>query len=207
MNEVTRGLKWLAMTLDTSRADADDVARANLLLARAHRLVSDLSPGSVYMKFGVTYPEKAAEMENQCFRRAMAVARNPLYFREAQWRLTVNLALMGRPEESKDAAWILRVTDNADTSVREMYEKEIGVLVAYVAPGRARSYTRDVKVAVESIIDESTPAGLFPFLEKAFDRIRRQVEILKRKNGRADIRPDVLDLINYPDGKWRGGEL
>jgi hypothetical protein len=159
------------------------------------------------MKFGVTYPEKGAEMENECFRRAMTVARSSLYFREAQWRLTVNLALMGRPEESKDAAWIHRVTDYADTSVREMYEKEIGVLVAYAAPGKARPYTRDVKVAVESIIDESAPAGLFPFLEKAFDRTRRQVEILKRKNGRADIRPDVLDLTNYPGGKWRGGEL
>ena len=88
-----------------------------------------------------------------------------------------------------------------------MYEKEIGVLVAYAAPGKARPYTRDVKVAVESIIDESAPAGLFPFLEKAFDRTRRQVEILKRKNGRTDIRPDVLDLKNYPDGKWKGGEL
>jgi tetratricopeptide (TPR) repeat protein len=207
MTGVTRGLKWLALLNDTTKAGSDDVARANLLLARAHRLESDLSPGSVYLKFGVTYPETGAEMENSCFRRAMAAARNPVYFREAQWRLTVNLALMGRPEESKDAAWIQRVADSADTSVRDLYEKEIGVLVAYAAPGKAKPYTRDVKVAVESIIDESAPAGLFPYLERAFDRTRRQVEILKRKNGRTDIRPDVLDLKNYPGGKWRGGEL
>jgi tetratricopeptide (TPR) repeat protein len=207
MTEVTRGLQWLALLRDTSKVGADDVARANLLLARALRLESDLSPGSVYLKFGVTYPEKGAEMENRCFRRAMTVARSPLYFREAQWRLTVNLALMGRPEESKDAAWIHRAEGYADTSVREMYEKEIGVLVAYAAPGKTRPYTRDVKVAVESIIDESAFAGLFPFLEKAFDRTRRQVEIMKRKNGRTDIRPDVLDLKNYPAGKWKGGEL
>jgi tetratricopeptide (TPR) repeat protein len=207
MTEVIRGLKWLAFRRDTSGTGADETARANLLLARAYRLESDLTPGSVYQKFGVTYPEKGAEMENQCLRRVLAVARNPVYFREAQWRLTANLALMGRPEESKNAAWMHRVHDSADTSVRGMYEKEIGVLVAYAAPGKTRPYTRDVKVAVESIIDESAPAGLVPFLEKAFDRTRRQVEVMKRMNGRADIRPDVLDLRNYPDGKWKGGEL
>jgi hypothetical protein len=211
MSEVAAGLKWLALLDAPGGARADDLARANLLLARALRLESDLRSGSVYLKFGVTYPEKNAEAENRCYRRAMALAADRLLYREAQWRLTVNLALMQLPEESKEAAWTMsaihRAEGPADTSLRGAYEKEIGVLVAYAAPGERRPYTRDVKLAVESLFNESAPAGLFPLLEKAFERTRKQLEVLKWKSRRSDIRPEVLDVRNYPNGRWSGGEL
>ena len=211
ISEVSGGLKWLALLDASAGVRADDLARANLLMARALRLESDLRPGSLYLRFGVSYPERNAEAENRSYRRAMALARDRLLYREAQWRLTVNLALMEQPEESKQAAWVLsavrRAESPADTSLRGTYEKEIGVLVAYAAPGKRRPYTRDVKIAVESLFDESSPAGLFPLLEKSFERTRKQVEVLKWKSRRPDIRPEVLDLRNYPNGRWSGGEL
>ena len=39
------------------------------------------------------------------------------------------------------------------------------------------------------------------------DALRRTVEVLKRKTGRSDIMPEVLDLKRYPGGKWSGSVL
>jgi len=207
MSAVIRGFEWVARLQDTLRVPAADIAKANLVLARAYRLESDLKPGSVYGRHGVTYPEKNGKKENACYRRVMDSGRPSAYFGNAQWHLTVNLALMGKSEESKGAAWVYPAFESANVSLREQYEKEIGVLIAYMAPGKTNAYNKDVRLAVETIVGEARTNGLLPYLETFFDTTRKQVQILKLKTGRPDIHPELLDLTRYANGKWFGGGL
>lgn len=204
---LTDGLAWLTAPKDTARIGADDIARANLLLARAYRLESDLRPASIRHRYGVTFPEANVRKENACYSRVMSLDVSAAAFDEAQWRMAVNLALTGSPEESKRVMWTQRSSDRGRPNLREAYEKEIGILVAYAAPDRARAYNRDIAVSVEAILDETRGNGLLPYLRDMFDGTRRQVEVLKRRTGRPDIMPEVLDLTLYPGGKWSGSVL
>jgi hypothetical protein len=201
MSAVIKGFGWVALLQDTNRIEIDNIAKANLLLARAYRLESDLKPGSFLWRYGVTYPGKNADKENKCYRRVMGLLKNSYFYEEAQWRLTVNLALMGRPEESKNTAWIYPAFEHPNSSLREQYKKEIGVLIAYMAPMKTKAYNKDVQIAVQNIVDETQANGLFPYLENFFHTTREQVEILKQKTGRSDIKPELLDPNNYPNGK------
>jgi tetratricopeptide (TPR) repeat protein len=201
------GFDWLTTLRDTARIGADDIARANLLMARAYRLESDLRPASVRQRYGVTYPEANVRKENECYRRVMALDASAAAFDEAQWRMAVNLALTGRPEEGKKVMWTQRPSERGRLNLRDAYEKEIGVLVAYAAPDRTRAYNHDIAVSIENILDETRGNGLLPYLRDVFDGTRRQVEVLKRKTGRSDIMPEVLDLSLYPGGKWSGSVL
>jgi tetratricopeptide (TPR) repeat protein len=204
---VAGGLGWLTTEKDTARIGVDDVARANLLLARAWRLESDLRPASIRQRYGVTFPEGNVKKENACYSRVMALDASAASFDEAQWRMAVNLALTGRPDEGKRVMWTQRRSDRGRLNLRDAYEKEIGVLVAYAAPGETRAYNRDISVSVENILDETRGNGLLPYLRDVFDGTRRQVEVLKRRTGRSDIMPEVLDLSRYPGGKWSGSVL
>jgi tetratricopeptide (TPR) repeat protein len=207
LTAVADGLGWLTTITDTARIDIDDVARANLLLARAYRLESDLRPASIRQRYGVTYPEGNVRKENACYRRVMSIEASAAAFDEAQWRMAVNLALTGRPDEGKQVMWTQRPADRGRLNLRDAYEKEIGVLVAYAAPGKTRAYNRDIAVSVEDILDETRGNGLLPYLRSVFDGTRKQVEVLKRISGRSDIMPEVLDLNRYPGGKWSGRVL
>jgi hypothetical protein len=207
MSAVVKGMGWAAFIQDTALIRSADVTKANFLLARAYRLESDLRSDSFFMKYGVTYPADNAKKENGCYRRILRSTRNPDDYGEAQWRLTVNLALTGRPEESKAAAWVYQIPADKNSSLRKRYEKEIGILIAYLAPRRTGAYNTDVRIAVENLIEETRPNGLLPHLENIFATTMRQVEILKLETRRQDIKPELLDLNKYPNGKWIGDQL
>ncbi len=130
-----------------------------------------------------------------------------MYFENAQLRLTIHLVLMGKSEESKGAAWVYQAFDSVNVGQREQYEKEIGVLIAYMAPGKTKAYNKDVRLAVETIVGEAKTSGLLPYLETFFDTTRKQVQILKLTTDRPDIQPELPDLSLYPNGKWIGNRL